>query len=117
MVYTEYDPAFDTPITVLLSMTIIGIPILFVFSWIDDSATRTHATEHGDEIAGRCETCGDLVRESNAHRVYEQAVDREVLVCPFGYSDLGHGRFSTSDREREKALQALQTPMWLKRLR
>ena len=117
MVYTEYDPAVDTVIIILLSMTIIGLPMLIFFSLLDDSLAREYAAKNDDHIAGRCETCGELTRSDHAYTVFEAELGRDVFVCPWGHKHLGHGPFATDSDEREKALQAIKTPMWLKRLR
>ena len=116
MVYTEFDMEFEGVLIIIISMTIIGVPVLVFFSLLDDELAHKYAAEKDDHIVGRCETCGDLTRSEIAHRVFEREVDREVLLCPFGYNQLGHGPSPTDSREREKALKAIETPMWLKRL-
>lgn len=117
MVYTEFDTGLDTIFIVLFSMTIVGLPILVFFSFVDDKLAHRYAAENSDHIVGRCETCGDLTRSEHAHIVFEPELGREVLLCPWGHNHLGHNAFATDSEEREKALKAIKAPMWLKRLR
>lgn len=98
-------------------LSVIGIPVLIVFAWIDDHTTRTVAAQNDDTIAGRCETCGDLTRSKHAHYVYEPHLERRVLVCPSGNRMLTQDPSYTRTDNRAKALQAIRVPMIIKRLR
>lgn len=106
--YSEFSLKRDGILSILISLTGVGLIVLILIAIIEDIVKIHHSYQEGDKIEGRCETCGKL--SHNIHNIHISSINREVSVCTAGVFYIEHNDYHNI------AIQAINTPMWFKRI-